>query len=117
MLKKIKKIFEFEASTGILITIATIIALFVVNSDNFIAYNNFFSISLPLNFDYIGIYKDLTLHNWINDGLMAIFFLLVSLELKEEILIGELSNKSQKILPLIGASGGIISPALISQIK
>jgi NhaA family Na+:H+ antiporter len=113
MLHRVKKIFELEASTGILLFIATILALLVANSANFTIYNNFFSYNLPLNLKFIGLYKNLTIHDWINDALMAIFFLLVGLELKEEILVGELSSKSRVMLPAISACGGVIFPALI----
>lgn len=113
MLKRVKKIFELESSTGILLLIATSAALLVANSQNFAIYQDFFSIKLPLNLSFIGIYKDLTLHDWINDALMAMFFLLVGLELKEEILAGELSTKSRAMLPAIAACGGVIIPALI----
>ena len=113
MLKRVKKIFELEASTGILLLIAAISALMVANSQNFTIYQDFFSIKIPLNLSFFGIYKDLTLHDWINDALMAIFFLLVGLELKEEVLAGELSSKSRAMLPAIAACGGVIVPALI----
>jgi len=113
MLRRVKKIFELEASTGIFLLISTALALLVANSNNFIIYNNFFSYNLPLDLKFIGIYKNLTIHDWINDALMAIFFLLVGLELKEEILVGELSSKSRIMLPAIAACGGVIIPALI----
>jgi NhaA family Na+:H+ antiporter len=113
MLKRVKKIFELEASTGILLLIAAISALMVANSQNFKIYQDFFSIKIPLNLSFFGIYKDLTLHDWINDALMAMFFLLVGLELKEEVLAGELSSKSRAMLPAIAACGGVIVPALI----
>lgn len=113
MLKRVKKIFELEASTGILLLIAAISALMVANSQNFKIYQDFFSIKIPLNLSFFGIYKDLTLHDWINDALMAMFFLLVGLELKEEVLAGELSSKSRAMLPAIAACGGVIVPALV----
>jgi NhaA family Na+:H+ antiporter len=87
--------------------------LIVANSANFAIYQDFFSIKLPLNLDFIGLNKDLTLHDWINDALMALFFLLVGLELKEEILVGELSSKAKIMLPLIAACGGVFVPALV----
>lgn len=113
MLRRVKKIFELEASTGILLLIATIAALAVANSENFEVYHQFFAIKIPLNLDFIGIHKDLTLHDWINDALMAVFFLLVGLELKEEVTVGELSTKSKAMLPAIAAVGGVVVPALI----
>lgn len=113
MLRRVKKIFELEASTGILLMISTIAALAVANSENFELYHQFFAIKAPLNLSFIGITKDLTLHDWINDALMAVFFLLVGMELKEELLAGELSSKKKAMLPAVAACGGVIVPALI----
>ena len=112
MLKRFRKIFELEASTGILLLISTIIALLIANSQNFHIYEQFLAIKLPLSLP-ININKELTIHNWINDGLMAIFFLLIGLELKEEIINGELSSKEKITLPAISAIGGVIFPAII----
>ncbi len=111
MIKKFS--FEPEVITGILLIVATIAALLVANSENFTIYQNFFSHIIPLKISYFGIQKDLTIHDWINDALMAIFFLLIGLELKKEILSGELSSKKKIMLPAIAACGGVIIPALI----
>lgn len=92
---------------------ATALALLISNSNSYQIYQDFFTINLPLNLDFIGINKDLTLLDWINDFLMAIFFLLVGLELKKEVLIGELSSKKKIALPFIAAIGGVIFPMII----
>jgi NhaA family Na+:H+ antiporter len=113
MLHRVRKIFELEASTGILLMLATIVALIISNSESYHLYNQFFAIKAPLNLSIIGISKNLTLHGWINDGLMVIFFFLVGMELKEELIAGELSSKEKAMLPIIGACGGVIIPALI----
>ncbi len=105
MLRQVKKIFELEAATGILLLIATALALLISNSTISTTYFQFLSLPLPLT--------QFTLHHFINDALMALFFLLVGLELKEEILIGELASKSRAILPAIAACGGVIIPAVI----
>ncbi len=114
MLYKFKKIFELEAVTGILLFIATILALLIANS-NFGAtiYQDFFAINLPIKIAILDYHKSLNLRDWINDALMAIFFLLIGLELKEEMFLGELSSKSRAILPAIAACGGVIVPVLI----
>ncbi len=113
MIHRVKKIFELEASTGIFLLIATIAALWVANSEGFVFYQKFFTINLPINFEIVGLYKDMSVRDWINDALMAIFFLLVGLELKEEVLVGELSSKKRAMLPAIAAIGGVVVPALI----
>jgi len=104
MLRQVKKIFELEAVTGILLLLATAAALAIANSTFFSIYQNIFNFDLPLG---------LTLREFVNDALMAVFFFLIGLELKEEVLFGELSTKSRAILPLIAAFGGVIFPALI----
>jgi NhaA family Na+:H+ antiporter len=111
--KTIKKFFDQEAATGILLTIATAIGLFAANSSWSNIYNEFLNIKLPLNFSVLDLSKDLSLQDWINDALMAIFFFLIGMELKKEILIGELSSPSRVALPAIAAIGGVIFPALI----
>ncbi len=114
MIKKtIKKFFEQEAATGILLTIATTIGLLMANSSWSNHYNQFLNIKLALNFDALNLNEDLSIRDWINDALMAIFFFLIGMELKKEILIGELSSAPRVALPTIAAIGGVIFPALI----
>lgn len=108
-----KKIFELESLTGILLLIASLSAIIITNSQYKIYYENLFAIKLPINFPIIGISKNMSLLDWINDFLMSIFFLLVTLELKEEVIQGELSNFKRVILPLICAIGGVIIPIII----
>ncbi len=113
MIKIIKKVFELESATGILLLIATSLALLMANSHLLADYQNIFSFAIPLELNIIGITKNMSLLNWINDFLMAIFFLMVGSELKQELTIGVLSSKNQAILPIIGAIGGIILPSTI----
>lgn len=113
MLKPIKTFFKSEIAIGISLFCATLAAILVANSENYQAYKDFFNINLPLEISAIGISKNMTLLHWINDLLMAIFFLLVGLELKKEIMVGELSSKKKFMLPLIGAFGGVIFPIAI----
>lgn len=111
MREKIKNFFKSEIAVGVLLLAATILALFVANSSFYELYRDFFALKIPLNLNFI--HKDLTLLEWVNDALMAVFFLLVGLELKREILIGELSSRQKISLPAIAASGGVIIPLLI----
>jgi len=103
--------FRLEAASGILLVISAIIALIISNS----SYSEIYFQSLN-KYIFIGInnfgLKLTTLH-WINDALMAIFFFFVTLEIKREFIQGELSNKKQAMLPIIGAIGGMLVPALI----
>jgi NhaA family Na+:H+ antiporter len=108
-----KTFFRSEIAIGISLIIATAVALLTANSARNDIYFDFFAIHAPINLSFIGIYKDLTLLEWVNDALMAIFFLLVGLELKREILVGELSSKQKVSLPAIAAIGGIVIPLLI----
>jgi NhaA family Na+:H+ antiporter len=103
MIKSIKNFFELEVATGLLLAITTIAALFIANSAYHQAYHDFFLLS----------FSGLTFKDWINEALMAIFFLLIGLELKKEILTGELSSKKKITLPFIAAFGGVIIPSLI----
>lgn len=92
---------------GILLFIALICSLLIANSDWSIACNKF--LSNEIGFGSINY----TVSTWINDGLMAVFFLLVGLEIKRELLIGELSSVKKATLPIVAAIGGMLIPALI----
>ncbi len=105
-----EKFFQYEASAGILLIFVTIIALIVSNSPYAEAYFSLWNIHLTIGFENFRLDKPLIL--WINDGLMAIFFFLVGLEIKREILIGELSQWNQAVLPIGAAIGGMLLPAL-----
>ncbi|AQW87045.1 Na+/H+ antiporter [Campylobacter pinnipediorum subsp. caledonicus] len=107
----IKDFLKHEASGGIFLMIATIFALIFQNTLLSDFYNSFLKTNLTISFGEFGLSKALIL--WVNDGLMAIFFFLVGLELKREILEGELKNPSQIALPAIAGIGGIIIPAII----
>ena len=106
-----KWFFKLEAASGLLLLIAAFIALLVSNS---ILSENYYSI---LNAHFIlGIKSfnlDLSIIHWINDVLMAVFFFVVTLEIKREFLQGELSRPKQALLPIIGAVGGMLVPAII----
>lgn len=101
--KLFKEFYESEKAGGIILLIVTIVSLLLANS--------------PIQSSYIGFWQfDVGGHSithWINDGLMAIFFLLIGLELEREIYKGELSNLKNASFPLIGAMGGFLLPAAI----
>lgn len=105
------KFFKIEASGGIVLLACTLVALFLANSPFADAYNNFWQAKFTLGFGAEPLSKPLLL--WVNDGLMAIFFFLVGLEIKREILVGELKSLRKAILPILAAIGGMVVPALI----
>lgn len=107
----IKEFLRHEASGGIFLMIATIIALISQNSFLSDFYGAFLHTNFSVSFGDAGLSKPLLL--WVNDGLMAIFFFLIGLELKREVIEGELSNLNQILLPAISGIGGIILPAII----
>ncbi|MFQ5888804.1 MAG: Na+/H+ antiporter NhaA [Gemmatimonadota bacterium] len=102
---------EKEASGGIAILVAAIVALLVGNSRFGGAYVQLWHTDVGLSIG--GHALRLSLQHWINDGLMTIFFFVVGLEIKREILVGELSTARKAALPVIGAAGGAALPALI----
>ena len=107
----LQRFFKRESSGGILLFIAAVLAMVCANTPLSQYYDLLVSIPVEVKFGALEIAKPLLL--WINDGLMAIFFFVVGLELKRELLEGELSDKKNIILPGIGAIGGMLVPALI----
>lgn len=101
--KTFKKFFDSERSGGILLIFCTTLSLAVTNS--------------PLGEAYLGFWQSslgpLTIEHWVNDALMAIFFLLIGLELERELHVGELSDFKNALLPIVAAIGGMLAPALI----
>ena len=108
--KPFKWFFKLEAASGLILLFAAIIALIVSNSDLSSFYFSTLNKYLFIGINNFGL--KLSIIHWINDGLMAIFFFFVTLEIKREFLQGELSNMKQALLPIIGAVGGMLVPAL-----
>ncbi len=100
-----------EASSGILLMICAISAIIIANSSLLPLYDKVLHVNVTLGAGSFAITH--SLHHWINDGLMALFFFVVGLEIKREILVGELADRKQAILPIAAAMGGMIVPALI----
>jgi len=111
MFSTIDEFIKKESSSGLLLIAVTLLALFLQNSFLTNAYSHFLHTPVHISIGTFGIAKPLLL--WVNDGLMAIFFFLIGLEVKREVLEGELSSKSQIAFPAIAALGGMIIPALI----
>ena len=106
-----KWFFKLEAASGLILLIAAVIALIISNSDISDNYFNLLSTHILVGTENFGL--DLSILHWINDALMAIFFFIVTLEIKREFIHGELSKPKQALLPIIGAVGGMAVPALI----
>lgn len=106
-----QEFFRTEAATGALLVSCACAALAIANSPWADAYHALWATRVAVAEG--GHVLSLTLHEWINDGLMAVFFLLVGLEIKREALVGELASPRQAALPIAGAIGGMIVPALI----
>jgi Na+:H+ antiporter, NhaA family len=109
-IKSIQDFLKLEASSGIILMVTAIFAMIIANSPWSVYYDMLLNIPVVIAVGSFEIAKPLLL--WINDGLMALFFFLVGLELKREFLEGDLSQPGQITLPAIGAVGGMLVPAL-----
>jgi len=107
----IKEFLQLESAGGIVLLAAALLALIVTNTPLGPLYKIFLTLPVEVRFGALQIAKPMLL--WINDGLMAVFFLLVGLEIKRELLEGELSTVSQALLPAMAAIGGMAVPAAI----
>ena len=107
----VKAFFEHEAAGGIVLLAAAMLGLILMNSAAGPVYEALLETHVPIGLAPFALDKSL-LH-WINDGLMAIFFFLVGLEIKRELVVGELSTAKQAALPVVAALGGMIVPAVI----
>ena len=108
--KPFKWFFKLEAASGLVLLIAAILALIISNGSLADLYFHTLEKYLFIGINEFGL--KLSVHHWINDALMAIFFFFVTLEIKREFIQGELSNLKQAMLPIIAAVGGMIIPAL-----
>ncbi|MBV8590877.1 MAG: Na+/H+ antiporter NhaA [Acetobacteraceae bacterium] len=102
---------RLESSAGILLFLAAVLALIMANSPLGSAYEALLDLPVVVQFGALKIAKPLLL--WVNDGLMAVFFLLVGMEVKREVLEGELSRLADAALPVLAAVGGMVGPALV----
>ena len=107
----LRNFFRLEAAGAILLLIAAVLAMLLKNSQLTEIYQAFLDTPVEIRIGALEIAKPLFL--WVNDGLMAIFFFMIGMEVKREVLIGELSEFSQLLLPLVAGAGGIIVPASI----
>jgi len=112
IVKPVQRFIQQEKSGGLLLGISVMVALLLANTPLSHTYHEILEQSF--GFQWNGnTYFEYNIHHWINDGLMSIFFFVVGLELKREIIGGELSNPKKALLPIIAAVGGMLIPALI----
>ncbi|AYA42329.1 Na+/H+ antiporter NhaA [Xenorhabdus nematophila] len=107
----IRQFLKLEAAGGILLIVAAIIALIMANTPLQGVYHQFLNLPVAVQFAALDINKPLLL--WINDGLMAVFFLIVGLEVKRELMEGSLAGRDKAVFPAIAALGGMLAPALV----
>ena len=110
LVKKLAHLFRQDYSVGLLLILATIAAMFAANSSFAPFYSSLLEVPIKISIGSLQLNE--TLLHWINDGLMAIFFLLVGLEIKQEVMEGELRTLGQASLPAFAAIGGVIFPVL-----
>ena len=111
MLTTFQEFFATESAGGIVLLVCTVLALIWANSPWAASYFALWQSEFTIGAPRLGLTMDL--HHWINDGLMVLFFFVVGMEIKREILVGELSQFKQAMLPVFGALGGMLAPALI----
>ncbi len=110
-MEMIEEFLKKESTGGLLLICATILALILSNTGMSSLYETF--LHIPVEIRVGALHIDKSLYHWVNDGLMAIFFLLIGLEVKREILEGHLSSVKKVILPGVAAVGGMLVPGLI----
>ena len=111
LLTPLEEFIHRQTTSGVLLMLCAAIALYLANSQWSTAYHHFLQMPFTIGFPEFQLSK--SLHHWINDGLMAMFFFVIGLELKREILVGELNDPKQAILPIVAAIGGMVVPVLI----
>ena len=111
VVKLIQRFLKLESAGGILLLFSAAVAMLLANSPLSSQYNDFLNLPVSLQIGSFSINK--TLIHWINDGFMAVFFVLVGMEVKKELFEGALSSYQQAIFPAIAAVGGMIVPALV----
>lgn len=111
-MKHLQRFFSNEASGGIILIIAAALAMLLANMGSTSGlYHSFLETPVQLKVGALEINKNMLL--WINDALMAVFFLLIGLEVKRELIVGSLASRRQAIFPVIAALGGMVVPALV----
>ena len=111
LMRPVQRFMHEEASSGIVLFVAAVVALVWANSPWYDVYHDLLDTHIIVGFGSWAI--DETIHHWIDDGLMAVFFFVVGLEIKRAVVVGELSSVRKAALPIFAALGGMIVPALL----
>lgn len=111
VLSPVEEFIHRQTTSGILLMLCAIVAIIIANSPWNEAYHHLLELTFTIGVPGFELSK--SVHHWINDGLMAIFFFVIGLELKREILVGELADPKQAMLPIIAAVGGMVVPVII----
>lgn len=111
MIQHIRKFLQLESASGILLLAFAMLAMLFANTPLKDLYFDFLSMPVSIQIGLFSIHKPLLM--WVNDGFMAVFFVLVGLEVKREMMVGAISSYQRAIFPAIGALGGMIVPALV----
>jgi Na+:H+ antiporter, NhaA family len=111
VLSPLEEFIHRQTTSSFLLMGAAILAIVLANSVFAEQYQHFIHTPVDMHIGGWGI--EMSMHHWVNDALMAIFFFVVGLELKREILVGELADLRQAALPIVAAIGGMVVPALI----
>ncbi|MDE3954145.1 Na+/H+ antiporter NhaA [Glaesserella parasuis] len=111
MIQHIRKFLQLESASGILLLAFAMLAMLFANTPLKDLYFDFLSMPVSIQIGLFSIHKPLLM--WVNDGFMAVFFVLIGLEVKREMMVGAISNYQRAIFPAIGALGGMIVPALV----
>ncbi|HBT12814.1 MAG TPA: Na(+)/H(+) antiporter NhaA, partial [Erwinia persicina] len=108
----LKKLLKNDATGGVVLIVAAAVAMFLANNASTQQdYQAILAMPVQFRFGALEINKDLLL--WINDALMALFFLMIGLEVKRELMMGSLKGRERAMFPLIAALGGMVAPGLI----
>lgn len=111
MIQQFKKFLQLESASGILLLAFAVLAMVFANTPLKDLYFDFLSMPVSVQIGLFSIHKPLLM--WVNDGFMAVFFVLVGLEVKREMMVGAISSYQKAIFPAIGALGGMVVPALV----
>ena len=111
VLSPVEEFIHRQTTSGILLMLCAIAAITIANSPWSEAYHHLLELTFTIGVSGFQLSK--SIHHWINDGLMAIFFFVIGLELKREILVGELADPKQAMMPILAAIGGMVVPVAI----